>query len=110
LVEGAAVDGHKWDYYEKQNSAFTAQTRVIKKSDPFGSPPLVASLFLPEEVFAKLSRVVLTMHDDSEGKRILDKLMIDRFVPTQDKWYDPVRQMYLKTHEGEVSHDPKRKS
>ncbi|OGP61462.1 MAG: phosphonate ABC transporter substrate-binding protein, partial [Deltaproteobacteria bacterium RBG_13_49_15] len=94
LVEGAAVDGHKWDYYEKQNSAYTAQTRVIKKSNPFGSPPLVASLFLPDGLFEKLSRVVLSMHDDPDGRRILDKLMIDRFSPTQEEWYEPVRQMY----------------
>ena len=38
------------------------------------------------------------MHQDPEGKRILTKLMIDRFIPPRDEWYDSVRQMEQQLH------------
>ncbi|MCK7508442.1 MAG: phosphate/phosphite/phosphonate ABC transporter substrate-binding protein [Desulfobacterales bacterium] len=43
LVDAAAVDGHQWEYFERFSPAYTSRTRVIRKSQPFGSPPLVAS-------------------------------------------------------------------
>jgi ABC-type phosphate/phosphonate transport system substrate-binding protein len=33
------------------------------------------------------------MHLDSEGKKILNELMIDRFVTPKEEWYDPIRRM-----------------
>jgi phosphonate transport system substrate-binding protein len=43
LVDAAAVDGHQWEYFERFNPGYTSKTRVIRKSQPFGSPPLVAA-------------------------------------------------------------------
>ncbi len=94
LVDGAAVDGHIWEFYHRQNPFYTARTRVIKKSQPFGSPPLVASSFLSRELKAKIKEVVFSMHHNPEGKKILDELMIDRFVPVEEQWYQPVLNLY----------------
>ncbi|MEJ2155688.1 MAG: phosphate/phosphite/phosphonate ABC transporter substrate-binding protein [Desulfobacteraceae bacterium] len=94
LVDGAAVDGHLWEFYRRHNPFYTRQTRIIKKSQPFGSPPLVVSKFLAGDVKAEIKDVVLSMHRKPQGKKILDELMIDRFVPVEEKWYQPVRQMY----------------
>ena len=43
LVDGAAVDGLIWEYYHSKNPLFTSETRVIRKSEPYGIPSLVAS-------------------------------------------------------------------
>ena len=94
LVDGAAVDGHKWEYYHIRNPYYTSMTRVIKKSEPFGSPPLVASVYLSEWIKAKIRQLLLSMHEQVEGKRILGELMIDRFAAPDEKWYLPVRSMY----------------
>jgi phosphonate transport system substrate-binding protein len=93
LVDGAAVDGLIWDFYEKKNPAFTSKTRIIKKSEPFGIPPLVASRQFPPADREQIQNLLFTMHQDPEGKRILDELMIDRFIAPRDEWYDTVRQM-----------------
>ncbi|MGB8993419.1 MAG: phosphate/phosphite/phosphonate ABC transporter substrate-binding protein [Desulfobaccales bacterium] len=93
LVDGATVDGLIWEYYEGKNPAFTAKTRIIKKSEPFGIPPLVASRQFPPADRERIQHVLFTMHRDPEGKRILTELMIDRFIPPRDEWYDTVRQM-----------------
>lgn len=93
LVDGAAVDGHQWEYFQRRNPVYTSQTRVIQKSDPFGSPPLVASIHLEPEVKAAIRRELLAMHEDPDGRRILGELMIERFEAPQEDWYRPVRRM-----------------
>ena len=93
LVDGAAVDGLIWEYYQAKSPAFTSKTRVIKKSEPFGIPPLVASRQLDGEAKARIQRLLFTMHQDPEGKKILAELMIDRFIPPREEWYDTLRQM-----------------
>jgi len=94
MVDGAAVDGLIWDFYQAKNPAFTSKTRVIKRSEPYGIPPLVVSRQFSRESLEKIRGLLLAMHLDREGKKILDELMIDRFIPARDEWYDSVRQMH----------------
>ena len=106
LVDGASVDSLIWEYYQAKEPSFTAQTKVIKKSVPYGIPPLVASRHLPSEDRDRLKQVLLTMHQDPEGRQILGKLLIDRFAPLQEEWYEPIRQMYQNlTQVQEGSHE-----
>ena len=93
LVDGAAVDSHIWEYYNKTNPFYTSKTRVIKKSTPYGNPPLVASAQMPAARKAHIRRLLVSMHLNPAGKKILDELMIDRFVEPEEIWYDPIRQM-----------------
>ena len=94
LVDGAAVDGHKWEYYNRRSPYYTARTRIIKKSRLVGAPPLVASRSMKYDLRKKISSLLLSMHNDPEGHRILKELMIDRFTEPQPQWYQPVRDMY----------------
>ena len=93
LVDGATVDGHKWEYFQARNPIYSSRTRVIYKSDPFGSPPLVTSVAFPPQSKEMIRQVVFEMHLDQKGKKILEKLMIDRFVSPQEEWYEPIRTM-----------------
>jgi phosphonate transport system substrate-binding protein len=93
LVDGATVDGHKWEYFQSKNPIYSSRTRVIKKSEPFGSPPLVTSVALPPQSKEQIRQTIFSMHLDPEGKKILEKLLIDRFVPPEEEWYEPIRQM-----------------
>jgi phosphonate transport system substrate-binding protein len=93
LVDGAAVDGIIWEYYNARNPLNTSQTRVIKKSIPFGSPPFVASKYLASKIKEKARDLLLNMHQDPKGRPILKELMIDRFVSPKDTWYQPVLEI-----------------
>jgi phosphonate transport system substrate-binding protein len=93
LVDASAVDGHLWEYYQLRNDFYSGKTRVIKKSEPFGSPPLVVSNAMDPGLKSALVHVVLTMHEDPEGLRILSELMIDRFEAPRAEWYAPVKTM-----------------
>lgn len=94
LVAAAAVDGLVWEYYQATNPVFTSQTRIIKKSEPYGTPPLVVSRHLPAAERERLQQALLSMHQDPEGKKILAGLLVDRFLPLQEKWYEPIRSMH----------------
>jgi phosphonate transport system substrate-binding protein len=96
LVDGAAIDSLIWDYYHRKNPIFTSKTRIIRKSEPYGIPPIVASPFLASELKHRIRRALFTMHSDPRGQEILEELMIDRFTPTQDAWYDSIRNIELK--------------
>jgi len=102
LVDGAAVDSLIWEYYEQKNPSLTAGTRIIKKSDPFGIPPLVASKIFPAQMKSRVREILLAMHHDPEGGKILQELMIDRFVAPQEEWYDAIRKMEQKEQKIQV--------
>jgi phosphonate transport system substrate-binding protein len=95
LVDGAAVDGLIWEYYHQKNPIFTSKTRIIRKSEPYGIPPMVASNIIPIELMTKIRSLLFSMHEDPKGRAILKELMIDRFIAPQDKWYDSIRKINL---------------
>ncbi len=96
LVDGAAIDSLIWEYYHQKNPVFTSRTRIIRKSEPYGIPPIVASRNLTPDLKDRTRQVLFAMHRDPGGQKILNELMIDRFTPTQDAWYDSIRNIELK--------------
>lgn len=97
LVDGASVDSLIWDYIAKTKPELAARTRIILKSDPYAIPPFVVRPGLKPEQKERLKTVLLTAHNDAEGKAILDKMMIERFETIDDKAYDSIRDMKRRT-------------
>jgi phosphonate transport system substrate-binding protein len=96
LVDGASVHGHIWEYYNKRDPMHTARTRIIRKSDLFGNPPVVVSNKMPEPLKENIRALLLNMHQTPEGKKILDGLMIERFVTPREECYKPILTMMSK--------------
>jgi phosphonate transport system substrate-binding protein len=93
LVDGAAVDSLIWDYSNDTNPEFTSKTRIIKKSPPYGIPPVVVPKGLSPDVREKMRDIFLNMHLNAEGSAILKKVKIDRFILTKDSAYNSIREM-----------------
>ncbi len=93
IVDGAAVDHLIWEYLNRMNPADTLKTRVIVKSPPFGIPPVVVRPGLAPEIKEKLRHIFLNAHMDEEGGKILEGMMIEKFVPITDKAYESIREM-----------------
>ena len=93
LVDGAAVNGQVWEYYNRSNPVFTAKTRIIKKSIPFGNPPVVVSSHLSNQIKDRIRSLLLSLHREPEGQKILNELMIDSFIPPKDECYEPIITM-----------------
>ncbi|MGD9084993.1 MAG: phosphate/phosphite/phosphonate ABC transporter substrate-binding protein [Desulfobacterales bacterium] len=96
LVDGAAIDSLIWEYYHLKNPIFTSQTRIIRKSELYGIPPIVASSNLAQDLKDQIRQVLFSMHRDLRGQKILAELMIDRFTSPRDEWYDSIRNIELR--------------
>jgi phosphonate transport system substrate-binding protein len=92
IVDGASVDSLVYDYFAETAPEKVTHTRVIERSGQFGMPPVVASPKLDHALRDKLRIVLLSMHQEPEGLRILRKLSIDRFKPGDERDYESVRQ------------------
>lgn len=93
LVDGATVDGLVWDFLARRRPELTGLARIIRVSEPFGIPPVVASRVLSDEQKAAVKTALLVMAGDPQGRRILDALMIDGFVEARSEWYDSIRRL-----------------
>jgi phosphonate transport system substrate-binding protein len=93
LVDGAAVDGLIWEYFHQKNPIFTSKTRIIRKSEPYGIPPIVASKSLTLQLKTAIRQELFAMHQDPQGQKILNELLIDRFINPQDEWYESIRKI-----------------
>jgi phosphonate transport system substrate-binding protein len=93
MVDGAAVDSLIWEYLNKIKPELTGKTRILLKSDPYAIPPFVVHPSLAPALKEKLRTILLSAHTKPEGKKILDKMMTDQFVPISDSAYDSIREM-----------------
>jgi len=93
LVDGAAVDSLIWEYYNNHNPGIGVKTRIIKRSESFGIPPIVVRPDLPKEKREALQKIFLTMHENPAGAKILEGMLIKRFIPGKDSAYNSIRKM-----------------
>jgi len=93
VVDGAAVESLVYEYMIKTGSPYARQTRIIKRSPPYGTPPVVATRYVDPALRERIRDAFLTMNKSERGKAILGAMMIDGFVRIADTAYDPIRKM-----------------
>jgi phosphonate transport system substrate-binding protein len=93
IVDGAATDSIVYDHMLKIGSPYAGQTRIIKRSPPFGIPPVVVTQDIDPALRKKIKDAFLAMHETAKGKAILDAMMIERFIEVPDANYDSIRKM-----------------
>lgn len=101
VADGAAVDSLVLAYALQRNPDLAERIRIIHTSEAFGIPPVVVPATLPPRQKLQLRELLLTMHEDSEGRAVLQDLGIDRFVEVDDAAYDGVRTIVHATGIGE---------
>ncbi len=95
FVDGAAVDSLIWEYLTAREPTRTAQTRIIHRSAPSAIPPVVVSPHIDPDLKEQLRSAFLGMHEEPEGREILERVLIDRFTTIEDSAYDSIRQMEI---------------
>jgi len=93
LIDGATIDGLIYDYMFQTTPELLKNIRIIEKSEDFGIPPIVVPGRLNAKLKKQLKGIVLTIHEDSLGKQILDRLLIEKFVEGSDRDYDGIRKI-----------------
>jgi phosphonate transport system substrate-binding protein len=80
FVDGAAVQGFVFDRMVAENPSIPKQIRILSTSPPFGILPIVAHPAINPDLKQAIESVLLDMHNDPRGRKILEKLRIERFV------------------------------
>ncbi len=93
LVDAAAVDHLVYLYDFSTNPELEERIKVIHESPAFYINPIVVPADTDAAYERKLKAILLGMHEVPEGKEILEKLKIERFVEASDSRYDFVREM-----------------
>jgi phosphonate transport system substrate-binding protein len=93
VVDGAAVESIVYEYMVKKGSPYVKQTKIIKRSPPYGIPPVVVTKDIDANLKKKIRDAFLNMHKTAKGAAILKDMMIDGFVQISDSAYDPIREM-----------------
>lgn len=92
-ADGAAVDSLIYEYEEEFNPTYTVQTKIIRKSAHYGIPPVVVSKGMDPVVREQVKAILLDIHNDEEGKKILAGMGLEKFVEIDDSAYDGIREM-----------------
>jgi len=92
-ADASAIDSLVLDYDLSLNNQYATQVRVIKSLGPAGIPPVIISNQLAVSIIDKIQAILLSMHTDTEGKKILDNAGVKRFEKPLDSTYDTIRKM-----------------
>lgn len=93
LVDGAAVDSLIWEYLASKSPELTAKTKIIAQSEPCGIPPVVVRSGLDPKLKLRLREILVSASADPVGREILKGMMIEGFVPGDDKNYNSIRDI-----------------
>lgn len=93
-IDASAIDTTVLDLLLTKKPEFGEQIRVVDTWGPSPIPPWVVSKNLDRELRQTLRKLLLEMHRDPEGRKILDQGLIDHFTQVDDQFYDSVREMY----------------
>ncbi|MFK5856271.1 MAG: phosphate/phosphite/phosphonate ABC transporter substrate-binding protein [Bacteroidota bacterium] len=93
IIDGASVHGLIFEYLALYHPERVENIKIVEKSEEFGIPPVVMPATLSQKRREKYRDIFLDIHNDSVGKQILDKLLIDKFVIVDDNIYNSVFQL-----------------
>lgn len=96
VVDGATVDSIVCDQMMKSDEKEIANLKVIDYGEWVGTPPIVVSNYLSDDIVSKVTTVLLTMDKDPKGKEILDQLGIEQFISLDQNTYAPINEMINK--------------
>lgn len=91
LAQSGSVDGYVWEVLRETEPELTHPTRVLRKSELLGFPPIAAPkrrLKLPPNT--ELAKAFLEMPRREEGRRVLAALRLDRFTAGDDALFDTI--------------------
>ena len=82
LAQCGSVDGYVWEVVRDMEPALTERTRVVRKSELLGFPPVACNVRRRgSETVAAIQHALVTMNESEDGRRLLATLRLDGFTP-----------------------------
>lgn len=91
LAQSGSVDGYIWEVMAEVEPDLAGATRVLRRSEPLGFPPVVMNpAFADPGRSAALRAALLSMAADDAGRTLLAELRLDGFVGVPDAHFDGI--------------------
>lgn len=91
LAGSGSVDGYVWEVMREIEPALTAQTRIIRRSEWLGFPPIACSRERRnEDSVERLARAFDTMAASEQGRNVLHLLRLDGFQQSTSSLFRPI--------------------
>ena len=91
LAQSGSVDGYVWEIMREREPEFVNKTRVLRKSELLGFPPVATSRALASTpAIAALKSALLTMQDAEQGRKVLHELRLTGFADTPPSVFDGI--------------------
>lgn len=95
LAQCGSVDGYVWDVMTEIEPSLTAGTRVVRKSELLGFPPVACSSRLRDgEIVAAIRQALITMDKSEDGRALLATLRLDGFTRGADSLFATIAAKY----------------
>jgi len=94
LAESGSVDGYVWDVMQKIKPELVDKTRVIRKSEWLGFPPVACNRAVRNTETTKLlTEALLGMSKDELGKQVLSTLHLDQFQSSNPALFNGIAEL-----------------
>lgn len=91
LALSGSVDGYVYEVMRETEPALVAQTRIVRRSEWLGFPPVASPKSLGGDPrITRLREGLMAMSDDADGRKVLELLRLDGFVPTEPSLFDAI--------------------
>lgn len=94
-VDASSVDSMVFDYDRSIGDPDALKVRIIETlfRGGAGAPPVVMSSQADPALRQEITKILVNMDKDAEGRKILKKALLLRFDPPNDENYDDIRRM-----------------
>lgn len=92
-IDASAIDAQVLAIELRDHPRLARQIRIIDSLGPSTIQPLASSTRLPVSLRRDIQAILAEMHHDPAASALLDRGMIDHFVPVTDADYDDIRAM-----------------
>lgn len=93
-ADASFVDSMVLDHDREKHLGAADQVRVLMSLGPEAIPPVVVSTKMAPELRRLMGLTLTHMHEDAEGRQILDEALLSRFEPVEDTHYDGIRRRH----------------
>jgi phosphonate transport system substrate-binding protein len=93
IAQAGAIDGYVWETLALRAPELTGKTRVARKSDEYGFPPLVARRSIGRDEFTRMEKTLVGMRGDPAGRALLGKLNLDGFARGDERVFAGIAQV-----------------
>jgi phosphonate transport system substrate-binding protein len=95
LAQSGSVDGYVWEVVREIEPALTEKTRVVRKSELLGFPPVACNVRLRgSDTVLAIRDALVTMDKSEEGRKLLATLRLDGFTPGDMSLFAGIAEKY----------------